>query len=642
MMKARIGYEIAFCVGTLIFVACAGMAAAQDVPDETALIGVLQGNAGWQEKDAACRALREKSTVAAVPALAALLIDKELSHAARYALEPMPFAEAGQALRNALGKTEGALKAGMAISLGVRRDVEAVPLLISLMKDANADVARAALGALGRIATVPAVDALMGCDAPEAVRPALAEALLTAGEHLAKAGEEEQAVKIYRLLQTKKWPVHVRMGAFRGLVYCEKGKMPELVIGAMKGKEPALRDMAAQIVAEAKGTDLTPVFVEGLQKLPSKGQVAMLRGLADRNDRVARPAVVKLITTSDAEVKLAVVKALATLGNGEDVAALAGLLASDDVEMAKAALGTLVALKGDDINPAIAAAFAGASSGIRARLLDLATERRAEEAVPLAAQSLADAELAVRIAALRTLTPLGTQAQVPALLEVLAKAKDDSERSSVAKALGGIASRAGEGLLPTLLDAMNGATVESRVVLLRVVARVGGAGALEAVRVALSSAEAPIAEESVRLLSEWPSLDAAPVLLELAKSADLGRQVLGLRGYVRLAGIEPSVETKSKMLVDAMALVKRPDEKKVVLGGWGAVATLQALDVLMPYLDDADVRNEAGVAITAVAGQLGKLAANKPRASEALQAVIDKCADSGIRERATKSLKSLP
>jgi HEAT repeat protein len=240
------------------------------------------------------------------------------------------------------------------------------------------------------------------------------------------------------------------------------------------------------------------------------------------------------------------------------------------------------------------------------------------------------------------LTPLGTQEQVPAILAVLTKAKDDSERSAIEKALGGIASRVGEGLLPTILDAMKDGAVESRVVLLRVVARVGGAGALEAVRAALSSAEAPIAEESVCVLSEWPSLDAVPVLFELAKSADLGRQVLGLRGYVRLAGIEPSVETKSKMLVDAMALVKRPDEKKVVLGGWGAVPTLQALDVLIAYLDDADVRNEAGVAITAVAEQLGKQPANKPRAIESLQAVIDKCADSGIRERATKTLKKLP
>ena len=123
---------------------------------------------------------------------------------------------------------------------------------------------RAALGALGRIAMAPAVDALMEFGgAPEAVRPALADALLAAGEHLTKTGAEQQAAKIYRALQTKKWPLHVRMGAFRSLVHCQKGKMPELVIGAMKGKEPAFRDMAAQIVAEAKGNDLTPVFVKG-------------------------------------------------------------------------------------------------------------------------------------------------------------------------------------------------------------------------------------------------------------------------------------------------------------------------------------------------------------------------------------------
>ena len=160
------------------------------------------------------------------------------------------------------------------------------------------------------------------------------------------------------------------------------------------------------------------------------------------------------------------------------MAALAGLLASDDAEMAKAASGTLAAMKGDDVNPAIGAAFAGAAKRHPRAAAGPSGGAQSRRGRPAGRAESRRCPMPVRIAALRTLAPLGTQEQVPALLEVLAKAKDDSERSAVEKALDGIASRAGEGVLPALLAAMNGGAVESRVVLLRVVARVGGAGAL--------------------------------------------------------------------------------------------------------------------------------------------------------------------
>ena len=45
---------------------------------------------------------------------------------ARYALERIPAAEAGKALRDALAKTSGAQKAGVIGSLGARRDCESI------------------------------------------------------------------------------------------------------------------------------------------------------------------------------------------------------------------------------------------------------------------------------------------------------------------------------------------------------------------------------------------------------------------------------------------------------------------------------------------------------------------------------------
>ena len=70
-----------------------------------------------------------------------------MGHAARYALEGMPYAEASAALRDAIGKTSGATRAGLIDSVGRRRDAAARPLLVPLLSDADATVAVAAASA---------------------------------------------------------------------------------------------------------------------------------------------------------------------------------------------------------------------------------------------------------------------------------------------------------------------------------------------------------------------------------------------------------------------------------------------------------------------------------------------------------------
>ena len=632
---------MALCITLLL--AGDSIAVADEIPDEATLIGVVQGNAGWLEKQEACRGLRQVGTAACIPALAALLPDKDLSHMARYALEAMPYPEAGKALRDALAKAEGAPKAGIVISLGVRRDPEAVPLLIVLLKDPDTDTARAALGALGRIATPDAAGALRAFEPTisEAMRPALAEGLLAAGQYLAQDGKGDFAVPIYEDLLAATWPMQIRMGAFRGQAFAEPGKAPQRLLAALSGDAPLFRDLAAEIVGETSGAETTKLYAEALPKLAPAGQAALARGLAVRKDLAGRPAVVQAMQSSDKGVKLAAVKALAVLGGASDVAVLAGFLAADDNDLVSAAATTLTALKGDTIDPAIAATFADAPAVARVKLLELLVNRHADQALPLAIKGLAESDVTVRVAGLRALAPLGDKEQVPLILAALPKADDASERAAIEKALNAIAARQGEDVLPLALSAMNGARPESRVVLLHVLARIGGPKPLDAVLAALKDADAAISDDAMHLLADWTTLDAAPQLLELAKSDDLNRQVLALRGYVRLAGTEPSPDQKARMLTTAMGLVKRADEKKLVLGAWGTVMTPQSLEVLAPYLDDAAVQNEAASAIAAVATELAKNPDLKTKATDALKAVVEKCSEPSIKDRAQKALAPL-
>ena len=116
------------------------------------LVSLLQDSgASVYAKAKACQRLAVIGDRTAVPALAPLLADPQLSHYARTALEPLPDRAADEALRAALGKVQGALLVGIVTSIGKRRDREAIAALEKLRHDPDTAVARAADGALARI-----------------------------------------------------------------------------------------------------------------------------------------------------------------------------------------------------------------------------------------------------------------------------------------------------------------------------------------------------------------------------------------------------------------------------------------------------------------------------------------------------------
>ena len=185
---------------------------------ETKLAAVLGTGASRAAKDYVCRKLTIIGTAASVPALAALLPNKDLSHMGRYALERIPASEAAEALREALVKTSGAEKAGIAGSLGVRRDAESVSDLAALLADNDELVALAAATALGDIGTVESAKALQDASASaEPVKLRIADARLTAAEKLLAAGDRAAAKKVYTSLIAS--PVKsVKLAATRGLL----------------------------------------------------------------------------------------------------------------------------------------------------------------------------------------------------------------------------------------------------------------------------------------------------------------------------------------------------------------------------------------------------------------------------------------
>ena len=608
---------------------------------EKRLLAVLASKAGRAAKDYACRKLALIGTTASVPALAALLPDADLSHMGRYALERMAYPEAGKALRDALPRTKGRVKVGVINSLGAREDTEAAGALIALLKDPDAEIAGAAAAALGKAATPDAVRALAGlrAKAPKALHTIVVDASLDVASRLLRKGQKDEAAKIYTELDAPAQPRHVRLAAFQGLVTAHPTEAVPRLVKALAGDQAPLRNLAAQLIADTQGEQATKALAAALPGLPPTGQAALLGALADRGDRAARPAALDALKSKDKGVRGAAIAALAALGNAADVTLLAGIAATDK-DAAPAARASLARLKGDDVNRAIAAAVSGAAPAVRVELLRALAARGAKGAQATVVAQVADADAGVRLAALDALGTLGGAEQSAVAVKALKAAKDSRERAAAEKALLAIASRAREQCAGAVLAGLQGADTASRCVLLRALARVGGAKALAAIRAATADKDSQVRDAAVRSLANWPDTAAAEPLLALAKAAGkTPHQVLALRGYVRLAGLHKSNDVKLKMLREAMALTTRPDEKKRILAALGTVPTLESFEAILPHLETPALAEEAGAAAVRIADPVGRK--NKALVRDAMAKVLAKTKNRRTRRDAQRMLGRL-
>ena len=151
---------------------------------------MLASDAGLPEKARACQELGDLGGPKSVAPLAALLNKEHLADYARSGLEGIKDPSAGVALRKALPTLEGRFLAGAVNSLGVRREVAAVPELQKLALDAKRGVAAEAIASLGMIANRDAAKTLQQVlsGGPADLRVPAAHAALVAAAHVAKVG----------------------------------------------------------------------------------------------------------------------------------------------------------------------------------------------------------------------------------------------------------------------------------------------------------------------------------------------------------------------------------------------------------------------------------------------------------------------
>lgn len=582
-----------------------------DAPPEIAqAIAVLASPATREEKVNACRRLAALGGPESIAPLAALLPDQDLSHAARMALEAMPDPAAGEALRAALPGLAGAPLVGAINSLAARRETHAVADLDRYLSDADPQVAAAACAALGTIASPDALSLLDRAlpRVSEDVRAEWGRACLRGVSALRGQGLDDQAGRLCQVLRQAPLPSYLHSAATRQAMLIHPGDAGPLLEELLASADDASFAMALTVSREIDSTQLTQVLVQSLPALPSPRAAQVVQVLGDRGDPLARNALVQCANSGDVAVRAA---ALHALGRTGDVSTFPLLLAAAndaEAEIVAAARQAMVALQGDDIDVAVKAALAEADISRRRVLIDVVGQRpvkaAAAELVPLAS----DPDTPTRLAAIRALGQVIDPMQLPVLTARLLLPADSEERATLQQALRAVCRHAvdHDACAAQLQAVLPQLDRDMKPFLIELLGMVGGSTALDAVTALARDDDESIQDAATRALGRWRTSDAAPALLDLARTAPQEKyRIRALRGYLRvIRQMDLPDSDRLAMFHQAFEAATRSEERLLALETLGRIPTPEALTEAVNQLDDAALRSTACVAAVTIAERL--------------------------------------
>ncbi|MGE5294620.1 MAG: HEAT repeat domain-containing protein [Solirubrobacterales bacterium] len=640
---------VALVATAALLTTIAGAAEGQNGPSEKELklISVLQSDAPAAEKAITCKRLAVYGTQEAVPAIAPLLENEQLSSWARIALEAIPGPAADAALRDAMGKVQGRLLVGVINSIGVRRDAQAVNGLAEKLKDVDADVASAAAVALGCIGGDEAAGILQPALASvsAAVRPAVAEGCVRCAEKYLAQDKSEQAKKLYDAVCVADVPKQRILDATRGAILSRGLAGVPFLVEQLTSADKGRVGIGLRTARELPGEDVTKALAASMDKLNAERQPLLLLALSDRKDAGVLPVIVKVAQSGSTPLRTTAAGVLVRVGNVSSLPVLLEAAVQEDAGLVQAAKTTLAKLPGKDVDDDLVARLSQATGKTRQVLIETMGRRLLDGALPAIVQSLGDSDAGIRTAAVQTIGILGGTDQVDDLVKLAEKTK---ERGDIEKALQAVADRSGVACTPHLQPLVKSSDAGLRMVGLHAMAIVGGPDGLAAVKAAVDDKDENVQDEAVRTLSTWPNnwpqdAAAADVLLTVAKSGKkTSHQVLALRGYLQYLRGDKTLAGGDKVakINSVLGLIQRPEEKRQAIAVVGGIEVPGVLETLTKFATDPAVTEEACSAIVYLAARNVQGVSAEQRRS-ALQTVVEKSANAGTKGKAQEMLKSL-
>jgi HEAT repeat protein len=238
------------------------------------------------------------------------------------------------------------------------------------------------------------------------------------------------------------------------------------------------------------------------------------------------------------------------------------------------------------------------------------TKRGDRSAIPVLFEEAQGTNAAVVKAAFQALGKLATETNVPALLTALVSLQTPQARTEAEAALVQILSTTAQ---PTAHASALGLAFdtakdnETRRSLLQLFPYAPTDQTFSRLIAVTDDAQSPLQDAAIRSLAEWPNMMAWGYLMPIYRqSENAAHRVLALRALVRLAA-ENNSRPNHGLIQNYRQLLdraKKDEDRKMILSALSAVEHPEALKLVLPLLDNPQIRAEVELAVKKMANAL--------------------------------------
>ena len=625
-------------------------------------LSVLQDPAASHfAKTLACKQAAQTGSVECVPALAAVLLDEELSHPARIALLQIPGPEATRALCEALPKAEGDILIGILSTIGDRGDavfyippfhptdnlsptaVHVAVHIAPFLSAKDPKTVQAAATALGKIGSTPAQAALLrqsiGANFSSRI-PLLIDGILA-------IAEQQGDIGIYCIQEWPDLPIAARTGAIRGLLLLPDLKAEKYLEEFLTDPDDGVFLAMIGAVRDLESPKATPILLAALPTLDADRQALLFDVLDCRGDEAARATVLEMAKTGCA-AHAAAIRALAGMPDNEVIDFLLTTATGENAENAAAAADalsrmnpTVAPVKSPSLEEQIIDALKNASGKSCVPLILVCQNRKIADATPVLLPFLSDAEEDVRLAAIAALGNTVSGETIDVLLALLLNPASETEFKTVQDSLKLVSHRTvdPDAVAEKVLAVYADAALPTKCALIELLGALGGRMAIVVVQNILADPTEQIQDTATRVLGEWPDPDAAPVLLEVLKSEAGERfKIRALRGYIRIVRqMDTWNENRFRMCMEALALAERDEEKSLLVDAMSRIPIRESLAKLSEFIDQPTFAEQASLAAVGVGKAI--ITQHSEEVAAVMRKIIDTTQNAETRRQAEEVIR---
>ena len=376
----------------------------------------------------------------------------------------------------------------------------------------------------------------------------------------------------------------------------------------MRSPDRSYYQIGLSTARELGGSEVASALAAELGNTSPDRAVRLLYVLAERREISALPAIMSAAQSGDKNLRVVALVVVGLLGDAASLAPLLQAAVDADTEVAAAAKAAIASLD-KQVDAQIKERLAGADGASLIALIDLVGQRRIA-ATDLLTKQLESSDQVVRDAALAALGKTVGPTELDVLIAPALQPKQSADEAVALRALRAACLRMPDrdACAGQLASAMPKASAATQAIVLEILGAMGGAKALETIDTAMKTGDAQLQDVGSRVLGEWLSIDAAPVLLDLSKRAtDDKYRVRALRGYIRLARqYDMPVEQRAAMCQTAIAAANRLEEQKLALTVLERYPSPQTLKVAAQTIQRPEARDDARRVAIAIAEKLGE------------------------------------